>query len=136
MTSSTHPPPKCFILSNYSNWLLARISTCLDPFTTISSTIYIRFRVTDILQKGSDVPIRGLFIILFIPGARRYLMKEPDSSIPACKRRLVKIMIVDRVLRFILFGFIFYKIFMKYNFLGFEDFVMGARNDTIIVKFQ
>lgn len=72
----------------------------------------------------------------FIPGARRYLMKEPDSSIPECKRRLVKIMIVDRVLRFILFGFIFYKIFMKYNFLGFEDFVMGARNNTIIVKFQ
>lgn len=80
--------------------------------------------------------IKTFFTKLFpSAGARRYLMKEPDSSIPACKRRLLKIMIVDRVLRVILFGSIFYKIFKKYNLFGFEDFVMGARNDTIIEKF-
>lgn len=62
-------------------------------------------------------------------------MKEPDSSIPACKRRLLKIMVADRLFRVVLFGFIFYKIFMKYNFFGFEDFVMGTRNDTIIERF-
>lgn len=67
-------------------------------------------------------------------GARRYLMKEPDSSIPACKRRLLKIMIVDRVLRVILFGFIFYKIFKKYNFFGFGEFAMEKHNGTIIER--
>ena len=55
-------------------------------------------------------------------------MKEPDSSIPACKRRLLKIMIVDRVLRFILFGFIFYKIFKSYNLFGLGE----MPNDTIM----
>src|SRR5690349_7332212 len=60
-------------------------------------------------------------------GARRYLMKEPDSSIPACKRRLQRIMIFDRTMRILLFGWIFYKILTKYNFFGFNDFVMGTR---------
>lgn len=70
-----------------------------------------------------------------IQGARRYLLKEPDSSIPACRRRMLKIMIVDRLLRVILFGFIFYKIFRKYNLFGFDDFVMGTHNETIIEIF-
>ena len=68
-------------------------------------------------------------------GARRYLMKEPDDSLPACRRKIFRIMIVDRFMRVILFSFIFYKIFMKYNLFGFEDFVVGARNDTIIERF-
>lgn len=76
-----------------------------------------------------------IFYLFSIAGARRYLMKEPDSSIPACRRRMLKIMIVDRLLRVILFGFIFYKIFRKYNLFGFDDFVMGTRNETIIEKF-
>lgn len=43
-------------------------------------------------------------------------------------------MIVDRVLRVILFGFIFYKIFKKYNLFGFGDFVMGKNNDDTIIE--
>lgn len=55
-------------------------------------------------------------------------MKEPDSSIPACKRRLVRVMIFDRILRCFLFGYIFYKILAKYNLLG---SVVGKTNETI-----
>jgi hypothetical protein len=62
-------------------------------------------------------------------------MKEPDSSIPACRSRLLKIMILDRILRFFMFGYVFYKIFAKTNLFGLGDFIVGARNDTIIEKF-
>lgn len=79
---------------------------------------------------------KHIFHLISRIGARRYLMKEPDSSIPACKRRLLKIMIVDRLLRVVLFGFIFYKIFSRYNVFGFGDYVMGTNNDTIIEKFH
>lgn len=68
-------------------------------------------------------------------GARRYLMKEPDSSLPACRRRQLRIMIIDRALRVVLFGYVFYKIFVKGNLFGFGDFLLGFRNDTIVEKF-
>lgn len=132
---------KIRFLSNYSNWLIARISTCHERLRTTSNIICSRFRVNVVLLFEKILVYRMQAVIylhisfLIFSGARRYLMKEPDSSIPACKRRLLKIMIVDRVLRIILFGFIFYKIFLKYNFYGFGDFVKGTRNDTIIEKF-
>lgn len=76
-----------------------------------------------------------VFLFCIVSGARRYLMKEPDSTIPACKRRLLKIMILDRFMRFILFGFIFYRIFKAYNLFGFGELSMEKHNDTIIEKF-
>lgn len=73
-------------------------------------------------------------------GARKYLMKEPDSSLKRCKRRLFYFFLADRLVRIILFGYIAYLIAKRFNLFGKEDIdeellLRLTNNDTIIGKF-
>lgn len=68
-------------------------------------------------------------------GARRYLMKEPDSSIPACRRRIYLILIFDRLFRVLLFGYIFYLLGKKINLFSTDIPYLEVGNDTIIERF-
>lgn len=88
--------------------------------------------------------IKNLIINFFISdkkiGARRYLMKEPDSSIESCKRRLFYMYLIDRFLRVLLFGYLFYLLAKRVLPLGKDQFLGDlllpqTHNDTIIEKF-
>ncbi|KAG5671330.1 hypothetical protein PVAND_001533 [Polypedilum vanderplanki] len=67
-----------------------------------------------------------------ILGARRYLLKECDSTLPACRRRIKYLLIFDTFMRFLLFGYIFYRIANKFGiFINYEG---HYSNETIIEK--
>lgn len=60
-------------------------------------------------------------------GTRRYLMQEDDTSLAKIRRRIQKMLIVDRTFRILLAAFILYKILMKLNLMGFADFMGESR---------
>jgi hypothetical protein len=60
-------------------------------------------------------------------------MKEDDETLPKCRRRVQKMLFIDRTIRLLFLAYIFYIIFMKFNFLGFSTMLRGSNfdNDTI-----
>lgn len=67
-------------------------------------------------------------------------MKEPDSSLKSCKRRLFYFFLIDRFLRIILFGCIAYLIAKRFIPFGKDNIdeellLHLTNNDTIIGKF-
>jgi hypothetical protein len=64
-------------------------------------------------------------------------MKEDNSTLPKIRRRVQRMLIVDRTIRFFFMAWILYKILMKFNFLGFSDLFEGSHyaNDTIFERF-
>lgn len=50
-------------------------------------------------------------------GARRYLMKEKDETIDRCRKKNVWLYYLDAFVRTLFYGFFFYFVFIKYNFL-------------------
>lgn len=69
-------------------------------------------------------------------GTRRYLMHEDDLSYPKIRQRIQKMLIVDRTFRILLAAFIIYKILMKFNFMGFADYMeeRSYANETIVAR--
>lgn len=48
-----------------------------------------------------------------ILGARRYLMKEPDSTIPSAIKNINRLVVIYRTAQAAFFGFVFYVLYQQ-----------------------
>lgn len=53
-----------------------------------------------------------------IIGARRYLLKEPDSSMPASLKRQQRMIIIDKIIKISLFLLLVYVLLSKFDGFG------------------
>lgn len=51
-------------------------------------------------------------------GGRRYLLGEKDERIPLAKRKYRVMKLIDRTVKSIFYGFLFFMIFIKYDIFG------------------
>lgn len=54
-----------------------------------------------------------------IIGARRYLLKEPDSSMPASLKRQQRMIIIDKIVKISLFLLLGYVLLNKFGLISF-----------------
>jgi hypothetical protein len=50
-------------------------------------------------------------------GGRRYLLGEKDENLPNARRRFLRMRLLDRTLKTLVWGSLFYYIVMKQNFM-------------------
>lgn len=70
------------------------------------------------------------YYTLQILGARRYILKEPDSNIPACKVRYERMVFIDKIIKYSFFAFVMYTLIFKLVIPCMTDpvLVLGNKN--------
>lgn len=78
------------------------------------------FNFTDFLEF--DLILYFRYAVL---GGRRYLLGEKDDDLPKARRKYKRMWALDKFVKLMFYGFIFYYIFIRQNFLSISTLFCG-----------